>query len=138
MILVQVIQQNLKSHASVTELVYVLASEARFWGFDFHYGHQRHTQLPLRMIRFRALFGSNPKNCVLLSCPSTLSGIAAILRRSCFCGFDSHLGHQYNANMAELVDALVLGTSALKRGGSTPSIRTIIFTMSVYANWHSD
>ena len=38
--------------------------------------------------------------------------------------------------MAELVDALVLGTSALKRGGSTPSIRTIIFTMSVYANWH--
>jgi hypothetical protein len=29
-----------------------------------------------------------------------------------------------NADMAELVDALDLGSSAARRGGSTPSIRT--------------
>ena len=30
----------------------------------------------------------------------------------------------FRADVAELVDALVLGTSVLRRGGSIPSIRT--------------
>ena len=32
------------------------------------------------------------------------------------------------ADMAELVDALVLGTSVERRGGSSPSIRTILYS----------
>jgi hypothetical protein len=35
----------------------------------------------------------------------------------------------YNAPVAELVDALVLGTSSLSCGGSSPSGRTITKTM---------
>ena len=31
----------------------------------------------------------------------------------------------FNADVAELADALVLGTSGVTRGGSTPSIRTM-------------
>ena len=36
----------------------------------------------------------------------------------------------FNADVAELADALVLGTSGVTRGGSTPSIRTIAILLA--------
>ena len=36
---------------------------------------------------------------------------------------------EFHAGVAELVDALDLGSSAARRGGSSPSIRTKIFTV---------
>ena len=42
-------------------------------------------------------------------------------------GFDSHQDRHYNARLAELVDALVLGTSIERCGGSSPSSGTICY-----------
>ena len=59
-------------------------------------------------------------------CPSGGTGIRARLKivSRKGCGFDSHLGH--NAGVAELVYALVLGTSVARLEGSSPSSSTKI------------
>ncbi len=41
-------------------------------------------------------------------------------------GYGCFMHGRYNAGMAELVDAPDLGSGAERRGGSTPSTRTII------------
>ena len=61
-----------------------------------------------------------------MSCGGRKNLIVSVQLASNFCGsYDEH------ANVAELVDALDLGSSAERRAGSIPVIRTIFFISTI-------